>query len=304
MIHILLVILKIIGILLLVILGILLFLVLTALCVPVRYQVQGSWHSQLSLSANASWFLHIISVRVLYTKDGLKAVFRIFGFKLFKKRFEDAAEDVIEGTEKILEEEGKDLIDELEKDEADFRKSAVERGKETKDGVSPKECREPDREKREESKILLLPRRVIMKIRSLWEKIRFSFTHMCDKLKGMNELIQDKKKWLEDEKNQASLKLLFRQAKRLIAHMWPLKGQGSVTFGFDDPYTTGQVLSAVSLIYPLYHKQLAIHPVFDAKILDAEGSFKGRIRLAAVAWLAIQIFLDRHTRRMIRSFIK
>ncbi len=58
---------------------------------------------------------------------------------------------------------------------------------------------------------------------------------------------------------QASLKLLYRQVKRLVAHIWPRKGKGSVTFGFDDPYTTGQVLQAVSLIYPFFHKQLAVY---------------------------------------------
>ena len=104
--------------------------------------------------------------------------------------------------------------------------------------------------------------------------------------------------------NQASLKLLFRQTRRLIAHIWPVKGKGTLTFGFDDPYTTGQVLQAVSLIYPFYHKQLTVRPVFDEKVLDAEGSFRGRIRLAVVLWLAFQVYLDKHTRRMIRGFIK
>lgn len=92
--------------------------------------------------------------------------------------------------------------------------------------------------------------------------------------------------------------------KRLIAHIWPRKGKGSITFGFEDPYTTGQVLQAFSLIYPLFYKQLALHPVFDDKVLDAEGSFKGRIRLAYPLWLAVQVFMDKHTRRMIRGFIK
>jgi hypothetical protein len=44
--------------------------------------------------------------------------------------------------------------------------------------------------------------------------------------------------------------------------------------------------------------------VFDEKVLDAEGSFRGRIRLAVVLWLAFQVYLDKHTRRMIRGFIK
>ena len=153
-------------------------------------------------------------------------------------------------------------------------------------------------------KLRSLQERIAAGIKGLWEKLKFSFIRIRDKLKGMQAFAQDKKAWLEDGKNQASLKLLYRQVKRLIAHIWPRKGKGSITFGFEDPYTTGQVLQAFSLIYPLFYKQLALHPVFDDKVLDAEGSFKGRIRLAYPLWLAVQVFMDKHTRRMIRGFIK
>ena len=110
--------------------------------------------------------------------------------------------------------------------------------------------------------------------------------------------------WLEDEKNQASLKLLYRQTKRLLVHLWPRKGRCTVTFGFDDPYTTGQVLQAASLIYPFYHRQLFLYPVFDEKILDADGSLKGRIRLSVILWLVLQVLFDGHTRRMLKGFLK
>ena len=50
MIHILLVILKIIGIVLLVILGLLLGILLAVLFIPVRYKAEGSYHGHLVLS--------------------------------------------------------------------------------------------------------------------------------------------------------------------------------------------------------------------------------------------------------------
>ena len=53
-------------------------------------------------------------------------------------------------------------------------------------------------------------------------KLKF-FAKICDKLKGIREFVQEKKMWLEDEKNQASLKLLYRQTKRLLVHLWPRK---------------------------------------------------------------------------------
>ena len=142
------------------------------------------------------------------------------------------------------------------------------------------------------------------RIKKILEKLKFFFRRICDKLKGIRDFGEEKKRWLEDSKNQASIKLLLRQARRLAAHIWPRKGKLAVTYGFDDPYTTGQVLQAASLVYPFYHEQLELHPVFDGKALDARGSLRGRIRLSVLLWLAFRIFFDKHTRRMLRGFIK
>ena len=65
MIHILLMILKIIGIILLVILGLLLFVLLVVLFVPVRYKLEGAWHGKPEGVLRAGWFLHILSFRAL-----------------------------------------------------------------------------------------------------------------------------------------------------------------------------------------------------------------------------------------------
>lgn len=304
MIHILLLILKIIGSLLLVILGILVFLALAVLFVPVRYEIRGAWHSRLELCAGVNWFFHVVSVRVLYQKDGLKTVLRVFGFRLFKNRDRDVAEDIKEKAGEILSEEGRALSDELKEDETHYREGGEQEISGKREGFLEDEEGEPGKEKAPQGKILSSLQWFKTKLYRIWKKLRFSFLSLCGKLKGMSEFIRDKKEWLEDEKNQASIKLLFRQVKKLIAHLWPVKGRGTVTFGFDDPYTTGQVLQVMSLVYPFYHRQLDIHPVFDQQVIDAEGSFRGRIRLAVVAWLTIRVFLDRHTRRMIRGFIK
>lgn len=322
MIHILLMILKIIGMLLLAVLGILLLLLLLLLFVPVRYKVQGSWHGQLAAAAKVSWLFHLLSFQAVYSKDGLSMVLRVFGVNLLKKKKKDVAEAAEEGVETVLGQEEQTLCDELEEDEARYRNAAEERqmdsgrgfgsGETSGDsgapsgnsGVSPEETAVRSEESQaSEGKLHSFFRRISDKITGLWKKLRFSFLSFCDKLKGIRTFAGDKKQWLEDEKNQASLRLLWKQARRLTAHIWPVKGRGTVTFGFDDPYITGQVLQAVSLIYPLYHRQLSVYPVFDEQIFDAEGSFKGRIRLAVLLWLVFQVFWDKHTRRMIRGFI-
>ena len=341
MIHILLVILKIIGIVLLVILGLLLGILLAVLFIPVRYKAEGSYHGQLLLSVCATWFFHILAFRAVYEGEGLVCSLKVLGFRLWHNREKDPARDLEDGLETILGDEEQSLYEELQQDEEHYRKSQEEQahggqsgGEQTRGGRSVEEqahgsqlhgerAGEQDanrKESREEEdgtgpepvkrgsgimgKIKGFPGRISQSIRHILEKLKFSFAKICDKLKGIREFVQEKKMWLEDEKNQASLKLLYRQIKRLLVHLWPRKGRCTVTFGFDDPYTTGQVLQAASLIYPFYHRQLFLYPVFDEKILDADGSLKGRIRLSVILWLVLQVLFDGHTRRMLKGFLK
>ena len=78
----------------------------------------------------------------------------------------------------------------------------------------------------------------------------------------------------------------------------------SLTFGFEDPYTTGQVLEAASLIYPFCHNHLSLYPVFDEPVLEAEGSVRGRIRLSFLLWLVLHVLFDKHTRRLLLGLRK
>lgn len=341
MIHILLVILKIIGIVLLVILGLLLGILLAVLFIPVRYKAEGSYHGQLLLSVCATWFFHILAFRAVYEGEGLVCSLKVLGFRLWHNREKDPARDLEDGLETILGDEEQSLYEELQQDEEHYRKSQEEQahgsqsgGEQTRGGRSVEEqahgsqlhgerAGKQDANRKESGeeedgtgpapvkrgpgiigKIKGFPGRISQSIRHILEKLKFSFAKICDKLKGIREFVQEKKMWLEDEKNQASLKLLYRQTKRLLVHLWPRKGRCTVTFGFDDPYTTGQVLQAASLIYPFYHRQLFLYPVFDEKILDAEGSLKGRIRLSVILWLVLQVLFDGHTRRMLKGFLK
>lgn len=102
---------------------------------------------------------------------------------------------------------------------------------------------------------------------------------------------------------EESLKLLFTQAKKLLAHVWPGWGKGRIRFGLDDPYYTGQILEGASLVYPFIYKSLDLEPVFDEKCLEAEGNFKGRVRVSYLLWLFWGVYRHKHTWKMIRGFL-
>ena len=82
MIHILLLILKIIGIILLSVIGLLLLAVLSVLFVPVRYKVKGDYHKEFTGKLHIGWFLNAFRLDASFDKE-LKARARVLFFTLY-----------------------------------------------------------------------------------------------------------------------------------------------------------------------------------------------------------------------------
>lgn len=82
MIHILLLILKIIGIILLSVIGLLLMAVLSVLFVPVRYKAKGDYHKEFTGKLHIGWFLNALRLDVSFDKE-LKARARVLFFTLY-----------------------------------------------------------------------------------------------------------------------------------------------------------------------------------------------------------------------------
>lgn len=296
MVHILLLILKAIGILILVLLGLVLAVVCLVLFVPVCYEAGGSWKDKPAGKGKISWLFGAVSLRAGYDGDesGLTAGVRLFGQKLWEMGEEKETpkapwpldEETLRGTD-AERKEPKDRKKPEEKETALWEENQQPR-------PEPEDKRHTEHKKKD----------VFGRAKGFLEKLKFSFQSFCDKLKNIQNIAEEKKAWLEDEENQASLKLLWKQTGRFLRHVCPRGGEGSVTFGFEEPYLTGQVLSAAALIYPFFEGNLEICPVFDETVFEAEGSFKGRIRAGYLLWLGLGILRDGHTRRMLFGFLK
>ena len=296
MVHILLLILKAIGILILVLLGLVLAVVCLVLFVPVCYEAGGSWKDKPAGKGKISWLFGAVSLSAGYDGDesGLTAGVRLFGQKLWEMGEEKETpkapwpldEETLRGTD-AERKEPKDRKKPEEKETALWEENQQPR-------PEPEDKRHTEHKKKD----------VFGRIKVFLEKLKFSFQSFCDKLKNMQNIAEEKKAWLVDEENQASLKLIWKQTGRFLRHVCPRGGKGSVTFGFEEPYLTGQVLSAAALIYPFFEGNLEICPVFDETVFEAEGSFKGRIRAGYLLWLGLGILRDGHTRRMLFGFLK
>lgn len=139
---------------------------------------------------------------------------------------------------------------------------------------------------------------------SLVGKIRFSFLKICDKLRDIRGLAGQAAQWLGEEGNKAALGFLAGQAKKLVLHVLPRKGGGRITFGFEDPYTTGQVLAAAAPFYPVYSSRLELCPVFDRKELSGELDIRGRLRLFTLLQLLFQVYRNKEAWRLVGGLLR
>ncbi len=325
-------ILKIIGLILLAVLALLLLVLALVLLVPLRYEIGGEYHKAPRGQARVSWLLGFLSARVSY--DGKPAVvLRVCGIRVARNLFAD--EEPAEEEPADKEPAGGKPAEEMPAKE---KKAGGEPAAETEapaesvagemTGSSAKPAEKPA-----EPKALEAPgkpadpaagqekdeaRGSAKKSDSKKKKKRrssFSIRRICDKLKGivdgfrqrlsaLNQKREELLRMWRDEENRATLRLVKRQLKKLVKHLLPRRLKGRVRFGFDDPYTTGQVLTYASPFYALYARHLELIPVFEGKALDGELEVKGRIRVGTIAVIAVRLLIDKNFRRLLKRVLK
>ena len=373
MLHILLLILKIIGIVLLVILGLLLAAVLLVLLVPLRYRLEGSWHGEPAGKVRVTWLLHAVSVLASY-ENGLDITAKLFGFTVLHsasggEENEEAGEagewdDEIDGEADIADGDEIVSVTSLETDNgaagaaevspgtADSADAADSAAGDTSgtinaagtangtagdtheaassvDNVTENISETADSAHMADSQTeeTITEGIDISQLPTLEEELRQDenehnppgaeessddiidkIENIFDRIGGKLEWADRKRRWierfLEDPKNQKTIRLVWRQAKAMIRHILPQKASGQITFGFDDPATTGSVLAACSVLYALYGTELTITPDFENAVIDGNLQMKGRIRAGALAVRTVRVLIDRNLWRMIKKVRK
>ena len=135
-----------------------------------------------------------------------------------------------------------------------------------------------------------------------FQKIKVTFQRICGKLKTAEEKWQKLRDFLEKEENKNTFRLLKRQVIRLFRHILPGKVSGKVRFGFEDPYTTGRILTYISPFYGWYGRKIQVIPVFDEQVLEGEISLKGRIRIATLLFIGFQVWRDKNFRTLLKRW--
>lgn len=328
MLHIILLILKIIGIVLLCLLGLALLFIALILFVPVRYRMNVSYlEKKLKAGGRITWLLHAVTISGFYdgeaeeNKGGLSV--RLFGIRIVdtsKKSLEDSGDNpkkkpLEDGRGNQEKKRGENTAD-LKADHNTETESTVkqESGREKTDAVRVNDtvADENEEKKNEEQivehtkkrktiseKLTGFKAKIVSKIKGIKIKLISGWKKLCEKASALCKKKDKLMEILFSEKNRPVFVFLKRCVFKLIGHILPKRIDGWVHFGMDDPEKTGRLLGKAAVFYPIYAHSLKIAPDFENEVFEAKLLAAGRIRAFTLAATGIKIILNKDIKRIL-----
>lgn len=319
MLHIIGLLLKILGIILAVIVGIIVLLVCIVLFVPVRYEISAEFPGKLedvSAKVRFSWLLRLVAGEAGYVKQEFYWKMRAAWFTFsddeekssesVKEEVEDEIKDVAEAVEEKVEEaieKPRTIEKKTDEPQQKVEKSDSAKKEEPQQDQPPKEKtakKEPEKEDsvKEDSKKEKVSffQKIKNKIKAFWEKIKYTFSQICDKIKNVSEIKDKITDFLTDEPHKQAFRKAKKEIKWIISFLKPKKFKLNLHYGFEDPYQTGQVLAVLSMIYPFVGDNMSVQPDFENQIMEGELYIKGKLRMIYPAIYLIKLILDKNVR--------
>ena len=291
MIHILLLILKMIGVIIAVILGILVLLVCVVIFTPVRYQLDASCDGaldSLKVTGKVTWLLHLFRVDLIY--EGRKLTWKIrAAWKRIKSEPEDdsALKEEVKDCEKELEEE-------LEKELEELVESGVEE-REKESETSEKGKKASEKKSSQTTEKSGLSEKTEKKHKA--DTIKCIIQKICDKIKLLSEKKEKIMEAVSDEVHKKAFIKTKNEVFKLLRRWKPKKLKADIHYGFEDPCLTGQVLAGLSVIYPFVGEHLEVEPDFENKVLEGSLQVKGNIRMFPIVCLLWNLVWCREVRK-------
>ena len=306
-------ILKIIGILLLVVIGLLILGILAILFVPLRYDGKISYNDKNQcVATQITWLFRLICIEGGY-QEKVYARARLLWFTLWKWKAdekENDKEDHLESADyseeeldRLLEErsqkeeskeetkEAKVIEEKLDEPDAEENLTEVQPTEIEPKEVELNEAKSKEAESKEAESTEKKPKKI-------------QFQQIGKRIKEIKEKIKHIKEMASDQRIHRAILLLIDGAWKIVRHSLPRKIKGRAKFGFEDPSTTGQILTYVSLLYPCYAKSVELVPMFTEKVIDLDLYFRGRVRLFSLIWICVKIWFDRNFRYLYKKVRK
>ena len=328
MLHIIIFILKIIGILLLVILGLILLLVSSVLFVPITYKVRAERKDRATqVRAVAGWMFRLLSVHYrLHTSQEPMQLLqgRILGIPVWKplepkkEKPKKAEKKSKEKQSKPKQMEAKQLEQKAEVKSSDKAKERLKKDLTPGTAVATIPQPEPEVSRQEQpqdkqaqtkpprqsilKKLLYAIRRIYGKITAIGRGL-FSLVvkllHMPEKA---SETIGTLTDFWNLEENVKARESIWRELKFLWKHSRPRKADLTLHFGFEDPSWTGQCMGVLSILNVWYPGRIFLKPEFEQEIFEDTLYIKGHMLLAVPLLSIFRLWRDENVMKMYRRF--
>lgn len=328
MLHIIIFILKIIGILLLVILGLILLLVSSVLFVPITYKVRAERKDGvIQVRAVAGWMFRLLSVHYrLHTSQEPMQLLqgRILGIPVWKplepkkEKPKKAEKKSKEKQSKPKQMEAKQLEQKAEVKSSDKAKERLKKDLTPGTAVATIPQLEPEVSRQEQpqdkqaqtkpprqsilKKLLYAIRRIYGKITAIGRGL-FSLVvkllHMPEKA---SETIGTLTDFWNLEENVKARESIWRELKFLWKHSRPRKADLTLHFGFEDPSWTGQCMGVLSILNVWYPGRFFLKPEFEQEIFEGTLYIKGHMMLAVPLLSIFRLWRDENVMKIYRRF--
>lgn len=320
MIHILLIILKIIGILLLVVLGLLLSVLVCILFVPVRYYGKIKYDTKhREIHFKAKYLLGLIRLKADMSGKDISYSFKILFKELIKSKADEDEEykekkkktkhkkDNISKTKEIKKDDDNSnniskTVEEDNINNSDKTYCITEHI--SNDNISAEDTVTENTVT--ENKLKQLYHKVlnfIIKIIDFIVNIRSKIIDFVDRLRNINQRKQEYLEFLRDEKSKEAIQIIKDLLLKTGKHIIPKKIKGKLKFGTGSPDTTGKLLGIISLFCNNYLKKVKIEADFDNKVFEGDIKFNGRIRGIILLVNAIKLYKVKRLREFI-NFVR
>ncbi len=308
MLHIILTILKIIGIIILVILSLIILIAACILFVPIRYSADISYEKELSAKAKITYLLHFITIRY-DNRNGNNIVVKIFGIKtrFFNKELKKKEKEYDKETEmfekmsrKISKTDLKmpekyeqfkkidEARDELVDSDSDSEKNNFNDNI-TDDEYKSDSVEEDDISEKEEKKTTIF-NRFFGKIKAIINKFKYRFKHFCDTIRKICKNVKELKEFISDDKTKEAYYFVKAEVITLLKHIRPRKINGFIHFGFDDPSYTGKLLGLIYIFTRGTHKNFQINADFENRVLEGDIHIKGRVQVIVLLIVGLKLY--------------
>lgn len=298
MVGVILTILKMIGIVLLSLLALLLILIGIFLFLPVNYRLKASKNAEGARGClYVNWLFHLLRFCLEYEQEsGMVYSVKFLFFQIFPK--EERNEKTIR-TKKIKQVQTTKKKDKTEESRNNNHNAEVLQKKDI-----PKKTFQKNKEVPEEVQVVEKKKSLFEMVKEKIRKLKFTFCKICDKMKEICSAYEKLKEFISSEELKGSLKFLNEQKKYLIRHLKPSKADVYLHFGTEDPALTGEILAALSVVYPFYGYKLEVVPDFEQVCLEGNIFIKGKIQCYVVLMTAWRAYRNKHIRKMIEKMKK